>query len=153
MEIEPVMEIEPELITPTSEISDSWISLTSTELAEVMPNLDLSRAINEITPTHYEHLEIVKKIAKKITNYIKITFDKLSFEHVHIILKMIMTQLLKVKLTGNEKKEITKLIMIYILDVFGVPHTASYYTVELIESLIELIYYHEIKKKKKICCF
>lgn len=137
---------------PKSDSDSSWISLTTTELEEVMPKLEISRALDILTPTHNKHLELIKKISKKITHYVLITFQKLSFEHVHIVLKMIMTELLKVKLTGNEKKEITKLIMVYVLDVFGIPHTASYYTVELIESLIELIYYHEIKKNKKCCC-
>ena len=70
-----------------------------------------------------------------------------------------MCEVQKLGLKNYEKKQLAKLIIVYILDCFAIsPHIINYYSIELIDQVIEMVYYHGLhtykkSKKKGCCCF
>jgi len=155
------MDLQIELHSPksnnskSSELSD-WTSISHEELEITLPAIEKTRARNEVKALHLKHKPLIKKIATKIINIVKGTIKEINHESVHFVIVMVMGEIQKVGLKNYEKKELAKLIIVYILDTYAFsPHIVNYYTIEIIDTMIEFVYHHglhSIKKKNKSCC-
>lgn len=140
----------------SSDLSD-WDTVSHSELNDSLPAIASTRAKDHTNKTHLKHKKTIKQICEKIHNYIKSTLREITYENFNFILQMIMNELDKTGIKNADKKHIAKLIAVYILDCNSFPHVISYYTVEMIDGLIEFIYihsFHKYKKKQKncLCC-
>lgn len=155
------VQIEPPL-TPKSNNSKSsdlsdWTSVSYKEFNIVLPSIDKTRAKNETNVVHTKHKPLIQQIAHKTSCYVKTTLKELSYENITIVMQMIMKELDKSGIRNADKKHIAKLIIVYIMDLYSFNHVINYYTVELLDGMIEFIYYHGLhqykKKQKKCLCF
>jgi len=140
----------------SSELSD-WDTISHEEIQDTLPDIKLTRASSEVNTIHIKHKKHIKTISEKINNYIKHTIKEITYENFTFVLQMIMKELDRTGIYGADKKHLAKLIAVYVIDCNGFPHVISYYTVEMIDGLIEFIYihsFHKYTKKKKNClCF
>lgn len=142
--------------TTTSNLSD-WSFVSHEEFEITLPSIHKTRAKHETNMIHMKHKPLIKQISHKIGNYVKTTLKEISYENLTIIIQMIMKELDKSGIKNTDKKHLAKLIAVYILDCYSFSHVINYYTVEMIDALIEFIYHHglhQYKKKQKSClCF
>ncbi len=140
----------------TSELSD-WTTVSHEEFEISLPSIHKTRARHETNVTHMKHKPLIKQIAHKTACYVKTTLKELSYENITIVMQMIMKELDKSGIRNADKKHIAKLIIVYIMDLYSFNHVINYYTVEMIDALIEFIYHHGLhqykKKQKKCLCF
>lgn len=141
----------------TSDLSD-WTSVSHEELNITLPQIEKTRAKDEVKIVHIKHKDKIKKITNKITGIVKTTFKTINHENVHCLILLVMKELEKLGLKNCEKKELAKLIIVYCLDSLAIsPHIINYYTIELLDGLIEMVYFHSFhlfgKKKKGCLCF
>jgi len=140
----------------SSELSD-WDTISHEEIQDTLPDIKLTRASSEVNTIHIKHKKHIKTISEKIINIVKHTIKEINHESVHFVITMTMKEVSKIGLKNYEKKQLAKLIIVYILDCFAFSHIVNYYTVELIDMMIEMTYYHGLhtfNKKKKSCgCF
>ena len=138
----------------SSELSD-WSSVSHKELELTLPNIETTRAASEVNTVHIKYKKHIKIISDKVINIIKGTIKEINHESVHFVVVSVMCEVQKLGLKNYEKKQLAKLIIVYILDCFAFSHIVNYYTIELIDQVIEMVYYHglhEYKKSKKKCC-
>jgi hypothetical protein len=149
------MELEIEQIeSPKTDISSTWSYVSYSELEISLPVIHKTRAKDEVNEVHIKHKKIIKDVTNKMGSYIKHTLKEISYENMTIIIQMIMKEVDKSGIKNADKKHIVKLIAVYILDCNSFNHVISYYTIEMIDSLIEFIYHHGLhryKKKQKSC--
>jgi len=154
------MDLQIEIPSPKSNNSKSsdlsdWTSVSHEELNITLPKIELTRAKDEVKIVHVKHKEHIKKITHKVSGIVKHTLKEINHENVHCLILLVMKEVQKLGLKSTEKKEIAKIIIVYCLDCFAFSHIVNYYTVELLDSLIEMVYYHgfhNYTKKKKSCC-
>lgn len=140
----------------SSELSD-WDTVSHKELELSLPSIGSTRASSEVNNIHVKHKKVIKQISEKVINIVKSTIREINHESVHFVVVMVMNEVSKIGLKNFEKKQLAKLIIVYVLDCFAFSHIVNYYTVELIDNIIEMCYYHGLhtyKKNKKSClCF
>lgn len=151
------MNIEKSFSPRSSELSD-WETVSHKELELSLPSISSTRASKEVNTIHVKHKKIIKQISEKVINIVKSTIREINHESVHFVVVMVMNEVSKVGLKNYEKKQLAKLIVVYILDCFAFSHIVNYYTVELIDNIIEMCYYHGLhtykkNKKSSCCCF
>jgi len=134
----------------SSDLSD-WDTVSHSELNDSLPAIASTRAKDQTNKTHLKHKKLIKQIALKVGNYVKVSFKEINYENVHFIIIMVMSELQKLGIKNTEKKQIAKLIVVYILDCYAFSHVINYYTVEILDGLIEMCYFQLFNKKKKSC--